>query len=88
MIRKRYRTPVAKPRELRAAYGRADRWSEPSIVYSWGGDGANKPDGRILSTAIEEAIVFDGKTLAQELDRRGYDLSTLRFSIRLKDVSP
>lgn len=77
---KRYRVPVARPGELRAQFGK-DPDLGLDILYVWGGSGASKPDARVLSTAIEEAVVFDGKPLRQVLEERGYDIRTLRFSI-------
>lgn len=74
----------ANPGELKAAFGR-DESGGLDIQYAWGGHGAQKPDARVLCNAIEEAKVFDGRSLSQELERRGYDLTTLRFSIRMKD---
>lgn len=82
---KRYRTPTAKPGELKAAYGRVNR--ELQIGYAWGGQGAQKPDSRILMNALEGVPVYCGKTLAEELETRGYDLTTLRFSVRLKEAT-
>lgn len=79
---RRFREPVAKPGELIAAYGRVD--GELQIGYAWGGAGASKPDSRILMRALEDLPVYEGKTLAEELKARGYDLTTLRFSIRLE----
>ena len=38
----------------------------------------------MLSEALEHLDVFEGKSLVQELEARGYDISTLRFSISLK----
>lgn len=40
--------------------------------------------GRAYGGAVQEG---DNRTLAQELDARGYDLTTLRFSIRRKEGS-
>ena len=69
------------------------RWSkrERALVYG----GGCKPTSGMLSGVFEmmtqEALYSGtldgddprrGKTLAQELERRGYDLTTLRFSIR------
>lgn len=79
---KRYRSVKAKPGELKASFGKADRWDSPAIQYAWGGEGAAKADGRVLCCALEEAIVYDGKTLAQVLTERGYDIGTLRFTIQ------
>jgi hypothetical protein len=56
-------------------------WSkrESALVY----DGSN-PTGGLLATMLEGVpYELDHKTLAKELEARGYDLSTLRFSIRL-----
>lgn len=72
----------AKPGELIAAFGTAERGDRPDIQYAWGGGGASKSDGRILCNALEEVKVFNGKTLREELTDRGYDISTLRFSIK------
>jgi hypothetical protein len=57
------------------------RWSkrEKALLY----DG-NSSTGGMLATYFERLEYPDKKTLAQELDARGYDLSTLRFSIRKK----
>ena len=81
---KRIRIPTAKPGELKACYGRAERGDTPDLCYVWGGEGAASADGRVLSQALEGAEVFDGKNLRQELEARGYDLTTLRFSIQQK----
>lgn len=81
---KRYRITPAKPGELKAQYGRVE--GDLDVGYSWGGSGAGKPDSRILMRAIEDTPIFDGKTLREELVARGYDITTLKFSIRQKEV--
>lgn len=83
---RRYRVVSAKRGELKAAFGRDD-CGNISIQYAWGGGGAQKPDARILCNALEENKVFGGQTLAQELEARGYDLTTLRFTIQLAAIS-
>lgn len=84
--RKRYRIVKAKPGELKAAFGRdGTRDNTPGIQYAWGGGGAQKPDARILSNALEDARVFGGRPLVQELEARGYDITTLKFSIQHKE---
>lgn len=83
--RKRYRMTSAKPGELKAAWGRGDvRGDPPDLQYAWGGRGASSPDGRILCNALQEAHVFKDRTLVQELEDRGYDITTLKFSIQQK----
>lgn len=55
------------------------RWSkrERALLY----DGA-KPTGGMLASFFERIESYDKKTLAAELEARGYDLTTLRFSLR------
>lgn len=73
----------AKPGELKAGWGRPDKHTEPSICYAWGGAGSSSPDGRILCRAFEDLPIFDDISLVKELEKRGYDLTTLKFSIRM-----
>lgn len=93
MSSKRYRTPTAKRGELKAAYGRVDRHNNPSLVYIWGGGGAQSPDARILASAFEDkrhGYSFptmkpeERPSLVEELEARGYDITTLRFTIQKK----
>lgn len=57
------------------------RWSkrERALLY----DGC-KSTGGLLAWLVESQRNLDNRNLAQELDARGYDLTTLRFSIRKK----
>ena len=87
MARKRILVPAAKPGQLVAKWGRPDPGERPDVCYVWGGQGASSPDARVLSYALEVAPVHMGKTLRQELETRGYDLTTLRFSIQRKDAA-
>jgi hypothetical protein len=76
----------ARPGQLKAQWATYERGSAPCISYAWGGDGADKTDGRILSSALEGVAIHGGKSLAEELEARGYDLTTLKFSIEMKKV--
>ena len=80
------RLPKAKPGELRARWGVCERGESPDIVYGWGGSGAQKPDGAMLAHFFENLLGLHGRTLRAELEHRGYDLSTLRFSVKQKKV--
>jgi hypothetical protein len=90
---KRVRVPDPKPGVLEARWGRADSFNKPSVVYVHGGGGSVKADARLLSTMFEGrdvdtgSLVFGrtGKSLIKELEDRGYDITTLKFSIRLKE---
>lgn len=89
---RRFRTSPAKPGQIKAQWGRADRHSKPSLVYLWGGEGASQGDARIIAYAIEDkrfAPTFEGgyreePSLVEELERRGYDPTTLKISIERK----
>jgi len=44
----------------------------------------HSPDGRLLHSAFNCVKVCDERSLTEELDRRGFDLTTLKFSIERK----
>jgi hypothetical protein len=41
------------------------------------------PDGHLMH-AFTHYVLFDGKTLRQALEERGYDIATLKFSVERK----
>lgn len=99
---KRWRTPVAKPGELKIAYGRVDRHEGPDIVYCWG-PGTSRRDTLLLHHRLgspqvelvhgDDAVKLGrnwnfGKSFLDELEERGYDLTTLKFSIQKKKEAP
>lgn len=70
---------------------------ENELTYFWrnrddyveAGISSCRRDTSILMSAIEGTPLFSGKTLKQELIERGYDISTLKFSIeKLPGSSP
>jgi hypothetical protein len=81
---KRIHTLNAKPGQLRAGWARPGPREMPDLCYAWGGEGAAKSEGRLLSEALEGNTVFEGRSLREELERRGYDIKTLKFSIEKK----
>ena len=82
---KRIHQLTAKAGQLRAGWGRPDPGETPDLVYAWGAGGADKTDGRILASAFEDCQNVFGRSLRQELECRGYDISTLKFSISQKE---
>lgn len=76
-MKKRYRRQEAKPGELKAYYGVADRGCSPDVCVAWGAAGAHRADGRVLLEALSPEFF-------KELVARGYDITTLKFSIRQK----
>jgi hypothetical protein len=79
----------AAPGQLRMFYGRLPGERTPDVCTAWG-EGCSKRDGRLLHWILcsdrppgVPGRPFD-KSLLKELEDRGYDLSTLEFSIRKK----
>lgn len=90
---KRYRTPTAKPGEVKIAYGRADRYDSPDLCVAWGAGADMKCTGRLVMNALTEKTLhpkFPGPgheyrpSLIDELEARGFDIETLRFTISKK----
>ena len=79
---KRWRTPQAKPNELKIAYGK--EYGDLDLYYCHGGEGALRCDSRLLSHFIEGVTYFEDRNLRQELEHRGYDITTLKFTIQKK----
>jgi hypothetical protein len=93
---KRYRQPVAKPGELKIVYGKPGRHDEPDLCVAWGGGGADKSDGRTAMHALTEKrlgysfpsmAIEQRPSLVEELESRGYDITTLRFTIQRKSAA-
>jgi hypothetical protein len=98
-VPKRYRRLRAKPGQLRAAWAKPDEHNNPDLCYSWG-EGTKSADGHLMHWAFSSPrartnydaplgsprylwSVYDDSFL-QELEKRGYDLTTLKFSIQKK----
>lgn len=83
----------AAPGQLRMFYGRLPDDSAPDVCFAWG-DGCSKRDGALLHWIIgsKRAPTVPGRdwepSLLDELKSRGYDLSTLEFSIRKSPTPP
>lgn len=85
---KRWHKLKAKPGELKAAWGKADRWDSPDLCYAWGGSGADKADAHLLDGIFARPRYgFKGyedreRSFLDELKARGYDVTTLKFYVR------
>lgn len=89
---KRFRRPKLRDGELRVYWGKLPG-DEPDVIYEWRGEVGMKRDSRLLSYHLgsKHADPFDkhpfskmNPSLFEELEARGYDLTTLRFSIQKK----
>jgi hypothetical protein len=81
---RRLRAPKAKPGELVAKWGKVEGMED--VCYAWG-DGVSKCDAHLLNSALsaKQHRPFDGSwspSFLDELKSRGYDITTLKFSIR------
>lgn len=83
----------AKPGELCMFYGRL-KHDNPDTIYSWG-DGCSKRDGALLNYVLgSKRYGYEGcrgemeKSLLEDLIDRGYDITTLKFSIMKKATTP
>ena len=87
---KRCRIPKPKPGELRIYWGKAESYDSPQVCYSWG-DGCSSADARLIDNMLKrEFRRADGSRdscIQDELVRRGYDLSTIKFSVS-KETQP
>lgn len=92
MAQKRYRVPEPKSDTLHVCWGRPDQFSRPSLVYVYP-DRDGKAASRLISDALEgeryvPTFIPRGytveKSLAKELEERGYDLTTLKLTIKKK----
>lgn len=77
----------ARPGELRLTYGPESRRSAPDAIIAWGA-GVPKADSHMLFARLFP--LGGGRNLVEELEARGYDLSTLVFSVhkRTADNEP
>ena len=80
---KRFRLPSAKPGELKVAFGKEPHYN-PDLFYCHGGDGATSQDGQMLGLFFERTDGLWDRTLRKELEARGYDITTLKFTIKKK----
>jgi len=92
---KRLRKPKMADGELRIYWGREPH-GNPEIMFAWQGDRSMKRDARLLHFMMDtrhsdpyEKPPFSQMrpSLFEELDARGYDLTTLKFSIMKKSAA-
>lgn len=67
---------------LTAWWGRQYRGERKDLHYGF----PCSPDGHFLHNSFNHVKGLDGKPFIQELEERGYDITTLQFSIRRKKV--
>lgn len=85
------RTARVKPGELRAYWRtlREDGHHGPNgekgdLIFH--NEAPARDAGRNLLYSFFSCYRIDGRSLVEELARRGYDVNTLRFSVKMKDA--
>lgn len=95
MTVKRLRKPKLKDGELRVYWGKVPH-ENPDVVFAWQGDRMMKRDTNLLCSVfcskqpdpfVQPIFSRMMPSLIEELTARGYDLTTLRFSISKKVAS-
>lgn len=95
MTAKRLRKPKLHDGELRAYWGRADKHDAPDVVLAWQGDRMMKRDTNMLhyymcSKRVDPLAkpLYSSMqpSMIEELEARGYDITTIEFRIRKKQV--
>lgn len=81
---KQFRQPKAKKGELLVKYGTLN--GDKDIYYCYNGDASMKRDTRFLSSFFESYKSMYGLTFIEELKQRGYDITTLKVSIKKLDA--
>jgi hypothetical protein len=57
-------------------------WSkrDQDLMFQW--EGTQSRDGHLFHQWLNHTRGFDGKTLVEELKERGYDIGTLRITVK------
>lgn len=93
---KRLRKPKLKDGELMMYWGREAPGERPDIIFAWQGDSEMRRDTAFLHYALatqkpdlHTTPLFSkmNPSFLEELEARGYDLTTLRFSIKKKETN-
>ena len=93
MTAKRLRTPKLKDGELRMYWGKPSRHDNPDVVLAWQGDQLMKRDTNMLhyymcskrpDPLAKPLYSVMQPSMLEELEARGYDITTLKFSIQKK----
>lgn len=91
-MKTRFRKPKLKDGELRMYYGKLPGDS-PDVIYAWQGDRSMKRDSAMLHYMLGTRRPDPFKqpmfsemlpSFIEELEARGYDITTIKFSIMKK----
>ncbi len=87
-MQKHPRGPKQTPRMLKVGWGKL-KGCKPDIIFNWGKEIPASDAHLIHGVLCGERYDINNKvwdaSLVKELESRGYDITTLKFSIKLKD---
>lgn len=83
-MKKRYGTPRTKPGQIKVQRGKLDAAIDICIYY---GEGVPRCDRALIFNKLGSGSSYREKSFFEELEARGYDLDTLRFSIEKKALN-
>lgn len=82
---KRWRAVTPKEDQLKVAYGRDPDSKDVELQYCWGpNEGGGKRAVNMMIHHWNHLKGHDGKSFIEELEARGYDITTLKFTIEKK----
>jgi len=82
---KRWRAVTPKENQLKVAYGRDPDSKDVELQYCWGENpGGGRRDVNMMIHHWNHLKGHDGKSFIEELEARGYDITTLKFTIERK----
>ncbi len=68
---------IAKSNEIKVGFDKP----RSDVSYAWG-EGCNKADALVLKEALFHLKDSNGKTVVEQLKERGFDIETLKLSIK------
>ncbi|WP_374349202.1 hypothetical protein [Chitinimonas sp.] len=92
---KRFRRPKLKDGELRVYWGKLPH-DCPDVIFAWQGETSMKGDSRLLhyylagqqpDPFVTPLFSKMRPSLIQELEARGYDITTIEFRIRKRETA-
>lgn len=90
---KRFRKPKMVDGELKVYWGKTDNHDDLDVVLAWQGDASMKQDMNLLyyhlcserpDLSVRPLFSKMQPSLIEELKARGYDITTIKFSIMKK----
>lgn len=81
-MKKKHKLLPTKPNELKVQFG-SEEGNNPELYYSWG-QGIHKTHSLMLMHFLSEIKNSENRTLIEELEILGYDITTLQFSVMKK----